>query len=572
MKTILSAVQTWTKGKIKESAADWNENDSSKDSYVKNRTHWEEEVETTIIPATDVVFEYVEDGTVSWSYICNGDTIAVGRKYTVIWDGVEYDCIGVDTDGVPYIGNSDIWWHDNGYENNGMPFCVYTEGVELWCGIYNPYAEEAHTISIITTETVVHTLDPKYLDLPTNLATTDDVQGAIDMAEEAYQIADNVSGSKMDAINPVGTGSFSMNREAGTTVGAYSSTLGNNNRATGNYSHAEGQYTSASGVNSHAEGGGSHVSFLQASGDYSHAEGYNTHATGTNSHAEGKSSEANGENSHAEGYNTHATGTNSHAEGGGSVYASGESSHAEGQSTTASGDYSHAEGYHTTASGTYSHAGGQDSVASRLCQFVFGQYNIEDDSYGIEIGSRTPITSVTTSYLYSTDAIFDYKSGTLTLVAPSSAKPSAMPIGSYFNVAGNTYWYKYSSGYARKYTLAQKGTVRGVYAHIVGNGTSDTARSNAHTLDWDGLGWFAGGLKVGGTGQDDEAAVEVALKTDIPETIIQSVNGVTPDENGNVVIEVSGGETVTDEHINELIDAKLGVVSALVDEINGEVI
>lgn len=52
------------------------------------------------------------------------------------------------------------------------------------------------------------------------------------------------------------------------------------------------------------------------------------------------------------------------------------------------------------------------------------------------------------------------------------------------------------------------------YAHIVGNG-DDSICSNAHTLDWEGNAWFAGGLKVGGTGQDDEAAVEVALKTDI---------------------------------------------------------
>ena len=32
----------------------------------------------------------------------------------------------------------------------------------------------------------------------------------------------------------------------------------------------------------------------------------------------------------------------------------------------------------------------------------------------------------------------------------------------------------------------------GKYAHIVGNGTSDTARSNAHTLDWVGNAWYAG--------------------------------------------------------------------------------
>lgn len=35
-------------------------------------------------------------------------------------------------------------------------------------------------------------------------------------------------------------------------------------------------------------------------------------------------------------------------------------------------------------------------------------------------------------------------------------------------------------------------TARGKYAHIVGNGTSDIARSNAHTLDWDGNAWYAG--------------------------------------------------------------------------------
>ena len=32
----------------------------------------------------------------------------------------------------------------------------------------------------------------------------------------------------------------------------------------------------------------------------------------------------------------------------------------------------------------------------------------------------------------------------------------------------------------------------GTYAHIVGNGTSNTSRSNAYTLDWQGNGTFAG--------------------------------------------------------------------------------
>lgn len=49
----------------------------------------------------------------------------------------------------------------------------------------------------------------------------------------------------------------------------------------------------------------------------------------------------------------------------------------------------------------------------------------------------------------------------------------------------------------------------GVYAHIVGNGTSSTNRSNAHTLDWDGNAWFAGKVTVGAD------AEELATKSDL---------------------------------------------------------
>lgn len=41
------------------------------------------------------------------------------------------------------------------------------------------------------------------------------------------------------------------------------------------------------------------------------------------------------------------------------------------------------------------------------------------------------------------------------------------------------------------------------YAHIVGNGANKNARSNAHTLDWDGNAWYAGNVYVGGTKQSE---------------------------------------------------------------------
>ncbi len=179
--------------------------------------------------------------------------------------------------------------------------------------------------------------------------------------------------------NPVFTGSVSLGRKEGTTVGENSFAVGSNVEASGESSHAEGSYTTASGSYSHAEGNHS-----IASSDWAHAEGYSTTASGKYSHAEGNSATA-----------------------------SGESSHAEGSYSKASSDWSHAEGYYTRAYSQYQH--------------VQGKYNIED--------------------------------------------------------------------------TANK------YAHIVGNGTTNANRSNAHTLDWNGNAWYAGKLSQEGTPTEDKDLV-----------------------------------------------------------------
>ena len=59
------------------------------------------------------------------------------------------------------------------------------------------------------------------------------------------------------------------------------------------------------------------------------------------------------------------------------------------------------------------------------------------------------------------------------------------------------------------------------YAHIVGNG-SGNARSNAHTLDWDGNAWYQGNVYVGGTSQDD--ASQLATTTFVEEKVAALVN------------------------------------------------
>lgn len=64
----------------------------------------------------------------------------------------------------------------------------------------------------------------------------------------------------------------------------------------------------------------------------------------------------------------------------------------------------------------------------------------------------------------------------------------------------------------------------GKYAHIVGNGTFDES-SNAYTIDWDGNGWFAGSVYVGGSSQDDEAASKLITKAEMKAYIDEALLG-----------------------------------------------
>ena len=193
-------------------------------------------------------------------------------------------------------------------------------------------------------------------------------------------------------------------------------------------------------------------------GTNSHAEGDSVEASGTCSHAEGSGTTASGSYSHAEGYGTTASGGSpTHAEGDGTT-ASGPTSHAEGQNSTASGPTSHAEGQNSTASGPISHAEGQNSTASGPISHAEGN-------------------------LATASGVASHAEGNFTLASSDSQ-----------HVQG-------------KYNVED---ADGKYAHIVGNGTSYTARSNAHTLDWSGNAWYAG--TVEGTAMIVKSSTEGSTK------------------------------------------------------------
>lgn len=201
-----------------------------------------------------------------------------------------------------------------------------------------------------------------------------------------------------------------------------------------------GNNSVAVGTNTTASGGSSHAEGNNtiASANFAHAEGWNTTASDLGSHAEGEETTASGQDSHAEGYKTTASGRyGPHAEGFGTT-ASGDDSHAEGYYTTASGNNSHAEGSGTTASGPSSHAEGWGARAS-------GYYS-HAEGHSTRANSRL-------QHVFGECNVEDTNTDT---------------------------------------------TARGTYVEIVGNGTDDTARSNARTLDWSGNEVLAGTLTING--------------------------------------------------------------------------
>ena len=184
--------------------------------------------------------------------------------------------------------------------------------------------------------------------------------------------------------------------------------------------------------------------------------------------------------------------------------ASGQYAHAGGLNTTASAYASYAEGGNNTASGEYSHAEGVYTTAS-------GAYS-HAEGFGATAGGK-----------------YTHAEGLYTLASSENQ-----------HVQG-------------KYNVADTAKA---YAHIVGNGTGTSARSNAHTLDWNGLGWFKGGLKVGGTGQYDSNAASV-LTTKDKQSIINEVLGQIPESSGGVVVAGEGeNSTVGNDLVNNVASGR----------------
>lgn len=140
---------------------------------------------------------------------------------------------------------------------------------------------------------------------------------------------------------------------------------------------------------------------------------------------------------------------------------------AHGGHCVASASYSHAEGYGAESSGMYSHAEG-------IMTLTTGQGAHAEGFYTVASGLRS------------------HAEGSYTLASSQ-----------YQHVEG-------------KFNVEDKDNK---YAHIVGNGTSKTARKNAYTLDWNGNAWFAGKVTQEGTPTDNKDLVNKKYVDDVKASI-----------------------------------------------------
>ena len=121
-------------------------------------------------------------------------------------------------------------------------------------------------------------------------------------------------------------------------------------------------------------------------------------------------------------------------------------------------------------------------------------------------GSSEGISSTTLGYNNSASGVYAYAEGYNT---------SSSGYASHSEGVGTRTSRQAQHVQGRYNVLDTDASTHGKYAHIVGNGTALTACSNAHTLDWSGNAWFAGEVKVGGSGQDDSAAKTLATTDDL---------------------------------------------------------
>lgn len=522
MKTILSAVKQYVEGGLKKSVPNWNENNPDSINYIKNRPFYAETVYTTLMPKTTVTITD-DDGceTISENY----PQLVAGQTYYVMLNGVEYECIAREySDDCTLIGNGEIY--GDGDASNNEPFSCdsYDDGT-----IYlNTALAGDYTIEIFTKERIIRKIDEKFIpDLDWNsIKNRPFGEGCGDLILEYHSETPQ---------NQVWDIDVNIN-QGETYIAIYNGV---------EYIMVANSYN---GVILGSDADTSFPFYIADTGDGYGIMTFNNDLLDLVIYKYGikQLDEKYLPDSIGESFDElHTILNESLADA--QTCLNEEISNRETadnlkmdkENPAGTGSFSVNRKADTTI-GDYSSAIGQGSVANNANLFVTGTYNEYSDDGFIIKESRTTTSAYssngTAAYGYASTYTFNESTGEFIYDAEGSTDWDGIPVGYYFstgvkvdgkvrtkvlyyrdtdtrleNVTGK-FWHYVN---ALKLSSVASNVVNGDYIQVVGNGTSDTARSNAHTLDWDGNAWFQGAVYVGGTGQDDENAKKLATEESV---------------------------------------------------------
>ena len=132
---------------------DMSVNDPNEAGYVANRTHWKEGSDTAIeevIPETTLEFQE----NINFAYVnkvAEQESLQSNRVYSVMYNGVRYDCVGKESSDGVFVGNGSLLGIDN-LEDTGEPFCILTFTSTIYMVLKHSTVAETVTIYVAEIE------------------------------------------------------------------------------------------------------------------------------------------------------------------------------------------------------------------------------------------------------------------------------------------------------------------------------------------------------------------------------------------------------------------------------------
>jgi hypothetical protein len=139
--------------------ADWKANEGE-DGYIKNRTHWEQEVDGVIVLPEQTYTLENQDG-IFGTMLSSPFSLEAGKTYKVVWNGEIYVNKSLEFDGFVFVGDGSATGIP--VESSGEPFVIGYDAVGDYGMMVSIDGSAEVTMSLREVGATIHKLDVKYL-------------------------------------------------------------------------------------------------------------------------------------------------------------------------------------------------------------------------------------------------------------------------------------------------------------------------------------------------------------------------------------------------------------------------